>query len=102
MSRLNLELPRISSLDELVLSLNDRLRRVAEEFSKPTSVTTDADLVMGGHRVTSLGNPRTGTDALSLAYADSRYLKRGEIPQVAAQVVSTSVSYSDIVQVEHA
>lgn len=67
---------------EFVRMLNERLTELSEE--KPLEITSD--LSAQGHRITNLAPAKGSGDALSLAVADLRYLKRSEAPSMVQQV----------------
>lgn len=53
-------------------AINERLRRIEEQIGAPLEL--DADLDAAGFRILNLGDPRIGSDAISQAAADRRYL----------------------------
>lgn len=76
---ISLELPAgLSSLSELVRTLNERLRRMEELLGTGPE---GGDLDMGQHRVVNMADPLRTSDAVTVAYADRRYMQLRDLPQ---------------------
>lgn len=75
---LNLELPRNAEGGRLLDLINDRLRQLADSIHYLQgfngTVQLHGDLDLGGHRLTGLGSPQAGQDAMAMGSADRRYL----------------------------
>lgn len=68
-------------------TLNERMRRIALEIEKLQGargpVTLLDALGLGGNRITDLGDPQSGSDALSRSAGDKRYLIAGSTAAIA-------------------
>lgn len=91
MALLNLDLPRIGSLDTLIQVLNDRLRAIADAIASPV-VTADED--MAGYRITNLGDGSAPMDALNLRTGDRRYATQAAITQIQQSVATAQATGS--------
>ena len=90
MTRLHLEIPLCGTLEQLQLEINDRLRRIAEQFAAAVSPNISGNLDMGGNRVIGMADPKSGADGLTLGFADQRYYRASQT--LPASVIPSAAS----------
>jgi hypothetical protein len=89
-------IPLAGSFEELQRILNDRLRLIDEGLTKASVVPAVDPTNAGGARIRNVARPVMDTDALNVAFADSRYALKGET-MAAGSVATGSSSTGNVV-----